>query len=63
MLTAHEFFLMYNVYVSFLHDLCKNPFAEPAELIYLITDVKDKIDRGVISPTNWQELIDSANDN
>lgn len=40
----------------------KNPYAEPAELIYFITDVKDKIDRGVLSPTNGQALIDSAND-
>jgi hypothetical protein len=40
----------------------ENPYAEPAELGYFITDVKDKIDRGVISPTNGQALIDSAND-
>jgi hypothetical protein len=58
---AHEFLLMYNVYVSFLLDLCKNPFAEPAELRYFITQVKDKMDRGALSPTNGQTLIDSAN--
>ena len=40
----------------------ENPYAEPAELRYFITDVKDTIDRGVISPTNGQTLIDSAND-
>jgi hypothetical protein len=40
----------------------ENPYAEPAELHYFITDVKDKMDRGVISPTNGQTLIDAAND-
>ena len=40
----------------------KNPFAEPGELKSFIIDVKDKIDRGVLSPTNGQALIDSAND-
>jgi hypothetical protein len=40
----------------------ENPFAEPAELIYFINKVKDKMDRGVLSPTNGQTLIDSAND-
>ncbi len=39
----------------------ENPYAEPAKLIYFITDVKDKIGRGLISPTNGQALIDSAN--
>ena len=51
---AHEFLLLYNVYVSFLLDLCKNPCAEPSERRYFITDVKDKIDKGVLSPTNNQ---------
>ena len=40
----------------------RNPFAEPAELRYFITDVKDKIDLGVLSQTNGQTLIDAAND-
>jgi hypothetical protein len=40
----------------------ENPYAEPAELRYFITDVKDKIDRGILSQTNGQALIDSAND-
>ena len=40
----------------------ENPYAEPAELRYFISQVQDKIDRGVISPTNGQVLIDSAND-
>ena len=40
----------------------ENPFAEPTELRYFITQVKDKIDRGVLSPTNGQILIDAAND-
>ena len=40
----------------------ENPYAEPAELRYFISQVQDKIDRGVISPTNGQELINSAND-
>jgi hypothetical protein len=40
----------------------ENPYAEPAELRYFISQVQDKIDRGVISPTNGQILIDSAND-
>ncbi len=39
----------------------ENPFAKPAELRYFITQVKDKIDRRVISPTNGQTLIDLAN--
>jgi len=39
-----------------------NPYAEPAELRYFITDVKDKMDQGVLSQTNGQTLIDSAND-
>jgi hypothetical protein len=41
----------------------ENQFAEPAELRYFISQIKNKIDRGVISPTNGQALIDSANDN
>ena len=40
----------------------ENPYAEPAELRYFITYVKDKMDRGVISPTNGQTLIDSTNE-
>jgi hypothetical protein len=40
----------------------ENPYAEPAELRYFISQVKDKIDRGVLSPTNGQTLIDAAND-
>ena len=40
----------------------ENPFAEPAELRYFVSQVKDKIDRGVLSPTNGQTLIDAAND-
>jgi hypothetical protein len=39
-----------------------NPFAEPAELRYFISQVQEKIDRGVLSPTNGQLLIDSANE-
>ena len=39
-----------------------NPFAEPAELRYFISQVKDKLDMGVLSPTNWKTLIDAAND-
>jgi len=39
-----------------------NPFAEPAELRYFINQVRDKIDRGVLSQTNGQTLIDAAND-
>jgi hypothetical protein len=38
-----------------------NPFAEPAELNTFIDHVKDQIDRGVLSPTNGQTLIDAAN--
>ena len=37
-------------------------FAEPAQLRYFINEVKYKIDRGVLSQTNGQILIDSAND-
>jgi hypothetical protein len=40
----------------------ENPFAEPAELRYFISQVRDKIDRRVLSPTNGHTLIDSAND-
>jgi hypothetical protein len=40
----------------------ENQFAEPAELKYFISQVNDKIDRGVLSQTNSQALIDSAND-
>ena len=40
----------------------ENPFAEPAELRYFISQVKDKIDRGVLSPTNGQTLIDAASE-
>ena len=40
----------------------ENPFVEPTELRYFISQVKDKIDPGVLSPTNGQILIDSAND-
>jgi hypothetical protein len=40
----------------------ENPFSEPAELRYFINQVKDKMDRGVLSPTNGYALIDSAND-
>ena len=40
----------------------ENPYAEPAELRYFITDVKDKIDRGILSQINGQALIYSAND-
>ena len=36
---AREFLLLYNIYVSFLLDLCKNPYAEPAELKYFISQV------------------------
>jgi len=59
---AREFLLLYNIYVSFLLDLCKNPYAEPAELKYLLARYKIIIDREVISPTNGQTLIDSANE-
>jgi DNA-binding IscR family transcriptional regulator len=40
----------------------ENPYAEPAELRYIITNVKDKIDQGILSQTNGQALIDAAND-
>ena len=40
----------------------ENPFAEPAELRYFISQVQDKIDRGILSQTNGQTLINSAND-
>jgi hypothetical protein len=40
----------------------ENPYAEPAELRYFINQVRDKIDRGVLSPTNGQTPIDAAND-
>jgi hypothetical protein len=40
----------------------ENPFIEPTELRYFISQVKDKMDRGVLSQTNGQILIDSAND-
>jgi hypothetical protein len=38
-----------------------NPFAVPADLRYFIIQVKDKIDKGMLSPTNGQTLIDAAN--
>jgi|GEM_PF-4647177 hypothetical protein len=44
---------------AFANDLA---FAEPAQLRYFINEVKYKIDRGVLSQTNGQILIDSAND-
>ena len=34
-----------------------NPFAVPAQLRYFISQVKDKIDRGILSPTSGQILI------
>ncbi len=40
----------------------ENPFVEPVELRYFINQVKDKVDRGMLSPTNGQKLIDAAND-
>jgi hypothetical protein len=40
----------------------ENPYAEPIELRYFINQVNDKMDRGVLSPTNGQTLIDAAND-
>ena len=40
----------------------ENPFAEPTELRYFISQVKDKVDREALSPTNGQTLIDAAND-
>ena len=40
----------------------ENPYAEPAELRYFVSQVKDKTDWGVLSPTNGQTLIDSANE-
>jgi YVTN family beta-propeller protein len=40
----------------------ENPFVEPTELRYFISQVRDKINRGVLSPTNGQILIDGAKD-
>jgi len=40
----------------------ENPFVEPTELRYFISQVKDKMDRGILSPSNGQLLINSAND-
>jgi hypothetical protein len=40
----------------------ENPYAEPAELRYFISQVNYKMDRGVLSPTNGQTPIDAAND-
>ena len=40
----------------------ENPFAVPIDIRYFVSQVKDKIDRGVLSPTNGQILIDGAND-
>jgi hypothetical protein len=38
-----------------------NPFAVSADLRYFIIQVTDKIDKGMLSPTNGQTLIDAAN--
>jgi hypothetical protein len=40
----------------------ENPFAVPIDLRYFISQVRDKMDRGVLSPTNGQILIDATND-
>jgi hypothetical protein len=39
-----------------------NPFAVPAQVRYFISQVKDKVDRRVLSPTNGQTLIYAAKD-
>ena len=60
--SSYELIAILNSAETSLNRSVKNPFVEPTDLRYFISQVKDKIDSGVLSPTNGQILIDAAND-
>jgi YVTN family beta-propeller protein len=60
--SSYELIAILNAAKTNLDRSVVNPFAEPTELRYFITQVKDKINTGVLSQTNGQILIEGAND-